>query len=56
MAGPPNKITNYLPLPSGNPNANIAALNTAWAAYFATYGVYPSVWVSDNGGVYYGGY
>jgi hypothetical protein len=53
---PPNKFSNYIALTAGNPTANLAALNAAWAAYYTTYGVYPSVWVSDGVVVYYGGY
>lgn len=56
MSGPPDKFSNYLSLPTNNPSANLTALSNAWAAYFTTYGVYPSVWVAIADVLYYGGY
>jgi len=56
--GPPDKWTNYLDTSTipGGPGAILTALTNAWAAYFGTYGVYPSVWLTVGTVVYFGGY
>jgi hypothetical protein len=57
-SGPPNKFSNFLDTSTtiGGPTAILTALTDAWAAYFTTYGVYPSVWTTIGSVVYYGGY
>jgi|HubBroStandDraft_4_1064222.scaffolds.fasta_scaffold00021_23 hypothetical protein len=57
MPGPPNKFQSFVDLTGISSGADtVAALNTAWAAFYAAYGVYPNTWPVIGSVVYLGYY
>ena len=57
MPGPPNKFESFVNLTGVADGADtVAALNTAYAAFYTNYGVYPTDAITRGNYVYLGAY
>jgi hypothetical protein len=57
MPNPPDRFESFVDLTGVSEGANtVTALNTLWASFYSTYGVYPNSVVTIGNVVYVGAY